>query len=57
MTRQEIINFIGEWFRIEPEENGEYDINSYDFQAGCYHNGRWLNLAEVVKMAEELLQR
>ena len=42
---------------IEPDENGEHDINDYDWQAGCYigSDGRFLSLAEVVKCIESFI--
>ena len=53
MDRQEIMEMLGEWFGIEPdEETGEYDIDSYDWQAGCYMNHKWFSLAEVVRCIE-----
>lgn len=52
MTRQEIMEVLAGWFEIEPNEDGEFDINDYDWQAGCYHNGHWLSLAEIVKCIE-----
>lgn len=56
MDRQEIMEHIAEWFGIEPNENGEFDIDDYDWQAGCYVNGgRWLSLAEVVRCAETMI--
>ena len=48
MDRDEIIRRLAEYFRIERDENGEYDLDSYDWQAGCSKNGRWLCLAEIV---------
>lgn len=46
MERQEIMEALAQWFGIEPNENGEFDIDDYDWQAGCYVNGgRWLILA------------
>ena len=53
MDRQELMERLADWFGIEPDENGEFNINSYDWQAGCYSNGSWLSLAEVVKCLEE----
>lgn len=54
MDRQEIMEMLAEWFGIEPDEDGTYNIDSYDWQAGCSmgYGGRWLNLAEVVKCIE-----
>lgn len=56
MDRQEIMEYIAERFGIEPNENGEYDINDYDWQAGCYCNDGWLNLAVIVEIVEDLMK-
>lgn len=49
MDRQEIIEALAVRFGIEPnEETGEYDLEDYDWQSGCYINGEWLSLAEIV---------
>ena len=38
------------------DENGEFDIYGYDWQAGCYVNGgKFLCLAEVVKCMETMM--
>ena len=53
MDRQEIMEMLANWFNVEPNEDGEYDINDYDWQAGCYNgNGKWFNLAEIVYCLE-----
>lgn len=52
MDRQEIMKMLAEWFDIEPNENGEYDITSYDWIAGCSMGNSWLSLAEVVRCLE-----
>lgn len=53
MERQEIMEALAVWFGIEPDENGEYDIDSYDWISGCYINGNWLSLGEVVRCIEQ----
>lgn len=56
MERQEIMEKVAEWYGIEPDENGEYDIDSYDWQAGCYiARGTFLNLAGVVRCIESMM--
>lgn len=57
MEREEIMACVAEYFGIEPDENGEHDINDYDWQAGCYigSDGRFLSLAEVVKCIESFI--
>lgn len=60
MDRQEILEALVNYnLNTEPDDNGEYDINSYDFQSGCYINREvWLNLASVVSFVEqEILPR
>lgn len=54
MERQKITEMLAEWFGIEADENGEYDINDYDWREGCSmgYRGQWLNLAEVVECIE-----
>ena len=56
MTREEIIACVAERFGIEPNEDGRYDTNDYDWQSGCYMNGRWFCLAKVVDMIEEIVE-
>ena len=55
MDREEIIERLAEYFGIEPDENGEYDLNDYDWQAGASmgYGGMWLNLANVVEALTE----
>lgn len=52
MSRQEIMEMLADWFHVDPDENGEYDINDYDWQSGCSFNGEWLCLAEIVECLE-----
>lgn len=52
MERQEIMEILADWFHIEPDENGEYDIDDYAWQSGCYMNGKWFSLAEIVECIE-----
>ncbi len=50
MDRDEIIYKLAEYFDIEPNENGEYDLSDYEWTAGCRFAGcTWLNLANVVE--------
>jgi len=50
MEREEIINKLAEYFDIEPNENGEYDLSDYEWTAGCRMDGyTWLSLANVVE--------
>lgn len=46
---------LAEWFGVEPNEDGEYDINDYDWCSGCSmgnSSGIWLTLGEVVRCLE-----
>jgi hypothetical protein len=52
MEIQEIMEALAEHYEIEPNENGDYDLEDYDWQAGCYTNGKWMSLAEIVKIIE-----
>lgn len=52
MSRERIIDLVAEWFNVHPDENGEYDLSSYEWQAGCYHGNKWLSLAEIVDLIE-----
>lgn len=55
-TEQEIAEALCEWFSIddaEKDSNGEYDLDSYAFQAGCSFNGQWLNLATIIECIED----
>lgn len=58
MTKNELIEALAEHFDIEliEKENGEYDISGYDWTAGCYSNGIWMSLAEVVKALKYLCE-
>ena len=60
MTRNEIVEKVCEWYGIdtddlEKNENGEYDLHSYTFEAGCSlgRGGAWLNLGSVVRLIEK----
>ena len=53
MDREEIIEKLAEYFGIEPDENGDYDLDGYDWQSGCSFKGRWLNLATIVECLSE----
>lgn len=50
MERDEIIEALADYFGIEPNEEGEYDLDDYDWQSGCSFNGRWMNLATIVEI-------
>lgn len=47
--REEVVQGVAEYYGIEPDEEGKYNLNDYEWQAGCYiRNGHWLSLADVV---------
>lgn len=60
MDEMEIMEKVAEWFGVEPNDDGTYDINTYDWQAGCYMNvggdSKFLNLAEVVYLIESIME-
>ena len=46
----EVIERLAEYYGIEPESNGRFDLDSYEWVAGCGDgHGRWISLANVVK--------
>lgn len=53
MTKNEMIEALAHHYRIEKDENGKYDLNDYEWDAGCYKNNRWFSLAEVVSILED----
>ena len=48
MDRKEIIDRVADYFGIEPD----YDLNSYDWTAGCHMGTMWLCPAEIVHCIE-----
>lgn len=50
MTREEAIRRLAKYYGLEPEEeSGEFDLDSYDWTAGCGDGeGRWISLANVI---------
>ena len=53
--KQEIIEALAREYNIEPNEDGEYDLTDYNWTAGCYSNGTWMSLANIVyTLADEL---
>ena len=54
----EIIEALAEAFGIEPDENGGYDLEGYEWRAGCGgYNGdySWLSLKNVVEVLADAL--
>ena len=54
MDRQTLMRYIADWFRVEPEDDGTFDINDYDWQSGCGFHGKWMCLAEIVELVEHI---
>lgn len=52
MDREEIMELLADYFELG--EDVDFDLDSYDWQAGCYIGGgrKFLCLAEVVKFIE-----
>lgn len=46
---------VAKQFNIEPEEDGEYDTSSYDWEAGCYCNGVWISPKEALRCMETFI--
>lgn len=56
MTREELIELLAEHYGIErDEETGEFDLDDYDWQSGCYARNRWFSLAEIVDIVSPYL--
>ena len=56
MTSEQVIEAVAEWYNIEPDEQtGKYDLDDYDWQSGCSHNGHWVCIADVVGCIENML--
>lgn len=51
-----LIEHIGMWFNIEPDENGDYDLDDYDWTAGCYNNHTWMSLKEFLDCIQNFLE-
>lgn len=59
IERKEIMRAIAEWFGVEADENGDYDIDSYDWVAGCSQGSwdkPWITLGEFVHCMESFLE-
>lgn len=58
MKREEIMKAVADWFEVEPNEDGKYDIDDYDWTSGCSMGGSgtpWLCLASVVRCFESII--
>lgn len=58
ITTTKIINAIGDYFNCsKDDETGKYDLESYDFQAGCYiQSGGWLNLESAYECMKNYIE-
>ena len=54
--KQEIIEALAREYHIEPNEDGTYNLNDYDWQAGCYAGHTWLSLANIVYTLADALE-
>lgn len=56
MTEQQIINYIGRYFRAT-KDGENYNRESGDFECGCYtYGGKWLSLNNVINAVVEMLE-
>ena len=53
MNEQRIMEIVAEYFGIQPNDDGTYDIDDYDWQSGCMHGKAWLCPALIVKIIED----
>ena len=53
-TRETIMTYLADYFHVPESERN--DINSYEWQAGCYNGNQWFSLAEVVYAIEHMLE-
>lgn len=51
------MEILANWFNVDPDEDGNYDIDDYEWTAGCSMGpgDKWLCLAEVVRCLENSL--
>lgn len=56
LTYDDIVEEAGAWFELEPGEDGTYDTDSYDFQAGCKFGNMWLTLSSAVDCIDETIK-
>ena len=53
--KKAFIEALAEKFHLHPEENGEFDMDSYDWTSGCSCNGEWFSLGAVVDVLDGVL--
>lgn len=54
MNRNEIMDNLADWFGIEADEHGEYNIDDYEWRTGVSIGKKFLCLAEVVRCIEAM---
>ena len=53
--KKAFIEALAEKFHLHPEEDGEFDMDSYDWTSGCSCNGEWFSLGAVVDVLDGVL--
>ena len=58
IEKRDIIEYIAQHFGFEADENGNYDLHDYDWEAGCYAGRRdgeaiWMSAAEFVRIFDD----
>lgn len=56
MNRNDMIEFVAEYFGINANDDGKYDTDSYDWVSGCYHNGTWISIGLFVDFGMDLIR-
>jgi hypothetical protein len=52
---REATEIVANRFNISPNDDGNYNTNSYDWEAGCYCNGSWLCPKDALRCIEEFI--
>lgn len=58
ISRETIMEAVARWFCVEPNEDGSYDINSCDWEAGSSQGSLdkpWISLKNFVLCMEDFL--
>ena len=60
MTKNDMIEALADYFGFDyPDvdpDTGEYDLGTYDWEAGCYAGDAWMSLKNVVYALEDLCE-
>lgn len=60
MNRDTVIMYVANFFGIDPDDDGNYDLSSYGWTAGCYagrdSNGDavWMSPSAIIDIFDEL---